>query len=69
MLDRNVSGQKAHCHPMASPVHMEFSPVGTLARCDPESTQLSASTVLRVRDSEQSIHCGTTTASWSAVSI
>lgn len=69
LLDRNVSGQKVHYYPMASPVHMEFSPSGTLGRCDPESTQLSASTFLRDRDSEQSIRRGTMAASGPGVSI
>lgn len=32
---------------MASPVQMELSPPETLVECDPESTQLSASTLLQ----------------------
>lgn len=39
MFDQDVCGQKVCCHPMASPVQMEFSAAaaGTLARGDPES--------------------------------
>lgn len=43
---------------MATPVQMEFSPPETLVKCDPESAQLSASTLLTGRGSLQFIHHG-----------